>query len=93
MQNDVVIQNFYNRLENLHLALKFDADVTLILTLSQRISINQERGSIFDQINFLNGSLPISKVRMYVVNEVLDQTITELLTKIKKTNWQPDEYE
>lgn len=49
----------------------------------ERICINQERGSLFDNVNFLNGDLEEKQVRQLKVSKELNGRIEFVLTKIR----------
>lgn len=73
------------RLDDLSAVLFYDAlkpENEKHFKTGERILINQERGSLYDQINFLNGDLPPKNVREFNVTKELEDKIQFVLKKI-----------
>ncbi len=50
----------------------------------EKICINQERGALYDMLNFYNNELAADKVRTYELPEVIDEKINQAKPKIYK---------
>lgn len=82
------LENIHNRLEILLLVLQYDAE-NPELSISERILINQERGSMFDYKNYLFRYMNFEDIRMLKVPQSLEDKIVKISKKIIKEDWQP----
>lgn len=90
-------QNFYNmdrtelyqRLEDLHNVLAYCSEMQslgriYVFKITERICINQERGSILSQLN--NDNCPI-EVRTYKIPPSIESKVKFTIEKIQATSW------
>lgn len=76
IHNQIVFtEKCYQRLTLLHQALVYDSEEKKIFTDVDRIYINQERGSLLDQVNYCNKLLPANKVRDLTVPAAVNEKI------------------
>jgi hypothetical protein len=81
MSSEMHLESVTNRLSLLNELLVYDSEVEKVFTVVDRIMINQERGALFDFVNYLFGSLPHEKVRTMRVPVELEQRIQQLRAK------------
>jgi hypothetical protein len=77
------------RLNLLFTVLIFSSEKTAIFKTGERICINQERGSLFDTLNFNAGIINKSDVRMYSVPEHIEKKIKNCVVMMQQINWVP----
>lgn len=84
-------ENIENRLSDLYWALLYDSENSQ-LTVWERILINQERGSLFDNQNFNSGFLEQNQVRKYQIPDEIEIKVQTILKTIQLTFWSPKPY-
>lgn len=84
MDNIKQIEAINARLEFLHDVLVYDADVNKRFKLTERIVINQERGSLYDYLNYYAGNCNYDDVRKLQVPPQLELKIQNVALEIKK---------
>jgi len=76
------IENIQNRLQFLHLCLQFSSQRQEVLTIFDRILINQERGQLLKE---LDTQIPEPRP----VPETVEAKLTEIQRRIVLLNWKP----
>ncbi|QYS86331.1 hypothetical protein JJC03_15635 [Flavobacterium oreochromis] len=84
-------ENIDNRLSDLYSVLMYDSEQSE-LTVWERILINQERGSLFDNQNYNSGFLEQKQTRKYQVPEEIEIKVQTILKTIQLTFWAPKPY-
>lgn len=80
-QSETNIETINERLLFLHCVLNA-CQYSNVLTVGEKICINQERGSLYDMINFLNGELESETLRTYKVPESIEIILDKIKPKI-----------
>ena len=75
------INELHERLSKLHYALYYDRIFQKVLTVGERILINQERGSIMSIISFINYETPENEVKYFEVKSVINKKVNYLKNK------------
>lgn len=75
MSYETPLEIINERLELLHNVLVFDSEVSKRFKIGERILINQERGSLYDIINFIGGHIEKEQVRILKVSEQIEVKI------------------
>ncbi|AMA48962.1 hypothetical protein [Flavobacterium covae] len=81
-------ENIESRLDNLFSVLMYDTEQSE-LSVWERMLINQERASLFDNQNFNSGFLESSQTRKYQVPDEIEIKIQTILKIIHLTHWVP----
>lgn len=78
MSCESTTEQIANRLELLHEALVFCSETHQTFKTAERILINQERGSLFDYSNYINGYVTGNQVRSLQVPIMVEQKIKKI---------------
>lgn len=84
MSREIQLESVKNRLELLQDVLVFDSDVSKRFKINERILINQERGSLYDFINYLSGSITHEEIRKLLVPLEVELKIQIIAKEIQK---------
>jgi hypothetical protein len=76
------IEIIHNRLALLHLCLKFSSQKQEVLTISDRMFINQERGQLLKELD-------TPEIQPRPVPEAVEKKLTEIQRRIELLNWKP----
>lgn len=83
MSREIQLESVKNRLELLHDVLVFDSDVSKRFKINERILINQERGSLYDFINYLSGNIEHEATRKLQVPLEVELKIQTIAIELK----------
>ena len=84
MSREIQLESVKNRLELLHDVLVFDSDVSKRFKINERILINQERGSLYDFVNYLSGNIEHEATRKLQVPLEVELKIQIIAKEIQK---------
>ena len=84
MSREIQLESVKNRLELLQDVLVFDSDVSKRFKINERILINQERGSLYDFINYMSGNITHEEIRKLLVPLEVELKIQIIAKEIQK---------
>lgn len=82
-------EELLTRIDLLFSVLIFSSEKTAIFKTAERICINQERGSLFDQINVLNGEMLKSNARFYQLPSHIEKKVDTCIQLMSRIDWKP----
>lgn len=81
------LEQINQRLEDLYAVQQYCSEERKTFTIGERICISQEKGALFDRLNYLFNGKPIDQVRTYQVPDELEDKIRLVSAAIKASNF------